>query len=105
MDIDLAALRALERERGAAKGAFGHDPADMPVRPAAAGAVVLGIGAIDDVVPALRQPAREARRRPLVDLHVRDGLHCVPAHPRKARGECLQSDYRSIARRADLTFR
>src|SRR5439155_6940337 len=60
-----------ERHRSTAKSTFGAHPADIPVRAAAAGAVIRFVRAIDDVVPALRQTRREIRRGPLINENVR----------------------------------
>src|SRR5262245_18976857 len=45
-------MRVGERDRGTAPGAFGEQPADVPVGPAAAGAEVHFALAIDDGVAA-----------------------------------------------------
>lgn len=45
--------RFAQRQRGAAKGAFRRHPADVPVRPATARAVIDFAIAIDGVVPAI----------------------------------------------------
>ena len=53
-----------KRNRRPAEAAFRADPTDIPLRPAAAGAVIGFIGAIDDVMPALaRVPPRTKAQR------------------------------------------
>ena len=71
--------RLRERNCRPAKAAFGADPADIPLRAAAAGAVVSFIGAINDVVAAMREPSRERGGCPFVNENVGHG--CTPKHP------------------------
>src|SRR6185295_15296932 len=55
---DLAAgdqRRALERQGGAAEGAFGHHPADIPVGAPAARAMIGFVVAVEDMIAALRR--------------------------------------------------
>ena len=61
-----------------AKTALGTDPPDEPVRAAAARAVVIGVGTIDDVVPSLRQAGSKRRRCPLINEDIRHSLKTLP---------------------------
>lgn len=64
-------FRLGERDRCTAKSALGADPANEPMRAAAARTMVLDIGAIDDVMPALRETGRKGRCCSIVDENSR----------------------------------
>src|SRR5437016_314434 len=89
-----------QRNGSAAKAALGAYPADIPVRTAATGALILGVRAVDDVVPTLRQTGSEIRRGPLIDENVRHSCRSTfsrgPAVlEAKSKKQCLRSDYQA----------
>src|SRR3954471_3605641 len=76
-----------KRNRGPAKAAFGADSADVPVRAAAAGAMVRFVRSVDDVVPALGKARRERRRSPFKNEYVSHLSHTPSPPPSKGMAQ------------------